>query len=184
MLRDQLVTIVSGTIFLFIGSASVCLAAARRQSQVRVFLWLGIWSGMYGARLLIESPAVAAALPPWIQIALPFLRIAFAYLLVPVVALAWLELSIDKMRLFLRVVILIGLAVAIVGVGFFVVTGSADRLTSTSAKLSATTSLKKSFNVIGRSRPRSFRTSCSPRFADGNRLRWPSTTTSRSSSLM
>jgi len=128
MLRDQLFTIVSGTIFLFIGLASVCLAAARRQSQVRLFLWLGIWSGMYGARLLIESPAVAAALPSWIQIALPFLRTAFAYLLVPVVALAWLELSIDKMRLFLRAVILLSLAIAILGIGFFVVTGSGDRL--------------------------------------------------------
>ncbi len=128
MLRDQLVTIVTGTIFLFVGMASCCLAAIRRQSQVRLFLWLGIWSGMYGAGLLIESPAVAAALPHWIQISIPFLRTAFAYLLAPIVALAWLELSIDKMRPFLHAVILLTLAIGIAGIGFFVVTGSKDRL--------------------------------------------------------
>jgi sigma-B regulation protein RsbU (phosphoserine phosphatase) len=128
LLRDQLVTIVSGTIFLFVGLAALCLAAIRRQSQVRLFLWLGIWSGMYGAGLLIESPAVAAALPHWIQISIPFLRTSFAYLLVPVVALAWLELSIDKMRPFLHAVILLSLAIGIAGIGFFLVTGSKDRL--------------------------------------------------------
>src|SRR5271163_2659784 len=127
MLRDQLVTIVSGTIFLFVGLAAFCLAAVRRQSGVRLFLWLGIWSGMYGAGLLLESPAVAAALPHWFQTGIPFLRTSFAYLLAPVVALAWLELSIDKMRPFLHAVILLSLAIGIAGIGFFVVTGSRDR---------------------------------------------------------
>jgi hypothetical protein len=51
---------------------------------------------MYGARLLVESPAVAATLPHWIQIGV---KTAITYLLVPVVSLAWLELSIGKMRL-------------------------------------------------------------------------------------
>ena len=128
MLRDQLVTIVSGTIFLFVGLAACCLAAVRRQSGVRLFLWLGIWSAMYGAELLIECPAVAAALPHWIQIGIPFLRTSFEYLLAPVVALAWLELSVGKMRPFLYAVILVSLAIGIAGIGFFVVTGSRDQL--------------------------------------------------------
>jgi phosphoserine phosphatase RsbU/P len=128
MLRDQLVTIVSGTIFLFVGLAALCLAAIRRRSGVRLFLWLGIWSGMYGAGLLLESPAVAAALPHWFQIGIPFLRTSFAYLLAPVVALAWLELSIGKMRPFLRAVIFLSLAIGIAGIGYFLFTGSRDRL--------------------------------------------------------
>ncbi len=61
---------------------------------------------MYGARLLVESPAVAAALPHWVQIGVPFLKTAITYLLVPVASLAWLELSAGKMRLFLHAVIL------------------------------------------------------------------------------
>jgi hypothetical protein len=128
MLRSQLVAIMSGAVFLFIGLAACTLAAVRRRSGARLFVWLGIWSGMYGARLLVESPPMTAALPHWIQIGVPFLKTAITYLLVPVVSLAWLELSIGKMRLFLHAVILIGLAIGVAGIGFFLITGSADKL--------------------------------------------------------
>ena len=114
MLRDQLVTIVSGTIFLFVGLAACCLAAVRRQSGVRLFLWLGIWSAMYGAELLIECPAVAAALPHWIQIGIPFLRTSFEYLLAPVVALAWLELSVGNLEAAVAVSLLMVVAAVVV----------------------------------------------------------------------
>lgn len=127
-LRNQLMAIMSGTVFVSIGLAACCLAAVRRRRGVRLVIWLGIWSGMYGARLLVESEAVAAALPHWIQIGVPFLKTAITYLLVPVVSLAWLELSADKMRLFLRAVILISLAIGFVGIGLFVITGAADKL--------------------------------------------------------
>ncbi len=128
LLRNQLVAIMSGAVFLFIGLAACSLAAVRRRNGVRLVVWLGIWSGMYGARLLIESPAVAAAVPHWIRMGFPFLKTAITYLLVPVVSLAWLELSAGKMRLFLHAVILISLAIGFVGIGFFVITGSPDKL--------------------------------------------------------
>ena len=128
MLRSQLVAIMSGAVFLFIGLAACTLAAVRRRSGARLFVWLGIWSGMYGARLLVESPAMTAALPHWIQIGVPFLKTAITYLLVPVVSLAWLELSTGKMRLFLHAVILIGLVIGVAGIGFFVITGFAEKL--------------------------------------------------------
>jgi hypothetical protein len=38
----------AGSIFLFIGLAACCIAAIRRRSGVRIFVWLGIWSAMYG----------------------------------------------------------------------------------------------------------------------------------------
>jgi hypothetical protein len=41
MLRGQLVEIISGTVFVFIGLAACAIAAIRR-SGVRLFLWLGI----------------------------------------------------------------------------------------------------------------------------------------------
>jgi phosphoserine phosphatase RsbU/P len=127
-LRSQLVAIMSGAVFLFIGLAACSLAFVRRRTGVRLFVWLGIWSAMYGARLLFESPAVAATLPHWVQICVPFVKTSITYLLVPVVALAWLELSADKMRLSLRAVILISLAIGVAGIGFFVITGSNDKL--------------------------------------------------------
>jgi phosphoserine phosphatase RsbU/P len=127
-LREQLVAIVSGTIFVFIGFASCLFAAIRRRSGLRIFLWLGVWSALYGALLLIESSSVAAAVPHWIQIGIPFLRTSITYLLLPVIALVWFELSVGIMKLFIQVVIAIGLVIAVAGIGFFVATGSSDKL--------------------------------------------------------
>jgi sigma-B regulation protein RsbU (phosphoserine phosphatase) len=128
MLRNQLVTITFGAVFLFIGLASCFLGAVRRRGGLRIFVWLGIWSGAWGARLLAESPAVVAALPHWAQICVPFLRIAVSYLLLCIASLAWLELSAGKFRQFLRVLVFISLAIGVAGIGVFVVTGSSDAL--------------------------------------------------------
>jgi phosphoserine phosphatase RsbU/P len=127
-LQDQLVAIMSGAVFLFIGLASCCLAAVRRRGGALIFVWLGIWSALWGARLLAESAAVVAALPHWVQSSVPLLRIATSYLLLPVASLAWLELSAGKFRLFLRALIFISLAIGVAGIGFFVITGSDDAL--------------------------------------------------------
>jgi hypothetical protein len=45
MLRGQLVEIISGTIFVFVGLAACAIAAIRR-SGVRLFLWLGDRHGL------------------------------------------------------------------------------------------------------------------------------------------
>jgi phosphoserine phosphatase RsbU/P len=127
MFRDQLAEIIFGTIFLFVGLAACAIAAVRRRSGVRVFVWLGIWSAMYGARQVGEVPAVNAALPHWLQVSFPYLDIAITYLLVVVGTRAWLELSIGKMRTFLWVMVVAGLAIALAGVGFFV-TGTGGQM--------------------------------------------------------
>jgi hypothetical protein len=126
--RNQLVNIMSAAVFLFIGLASCSLAAVRRRGGVRIFVWLGIWSGLWGARLLAESAAVVAALPHWVQISVPFLRIAVTYLLLSVASLAWLELSASKFRHFLRALIFINLAIGVTGIGIFLITGFGDKL--------------------------------------------------------
>ncbi len=128
VLRNQLLAITFGAVFLFIGLVACSLAAVRRRSGMRLFVWVGIWSGMYGTRLLIESPAVAAALPNWARISVPLVKTAITYLLFPVVSLAWLELSVGKWRLFVRALILTSLVIGVAGIGFFVVTGSNDKM--------------------------------------------------------
>lgn len=128
MLRDQLVAITTGAVFLFIGLAACCLAAVRRRREARIFIWLGIWSALWGARLLAESTAMVAALPHWAQNSVPLLRIAATYLLLPVALLAWLELSAGKFRVFVRALIFISLAIDLAGIAFFVLTGSDDTL--------------------------------------------------------
>jgi sigma-B regulation protein RsbU (phosphoserine phosphatase) len=128
ILRDQLANIMFGTVFLFIGLAACTFAAVRRRGAVRLFAWLGTWSAMYGVRLLAESPAVVAALPHWIQPCVPFLWTSTIYLLLPVASLAWLELSIGGVRLFLEAVILMSLTIGVTGIISFVRTGSYAKL--------------------------------------------------------
>jgi sigma-B regulation protein RsbU (phosphoserine phosphatase) len=117
-----------GTVFLFIGLAACAFAAVRRREEVRLFLWLGTWSAMYGARLLAESPAVVDVLPLWIQLRVPFVWTVIVYLVVPVATLAWLELSIGRVRVFLRAVLFLSALIGAAGIVIFVITGSRDKL--------------------------------------------------------
>jgi sigma-B regulation protein RsbU (phosphoserine phosphatase) len=126
-LRGQLVEIISGTVFVFIGLAACAIAAIRRRTGVRLFLWLGIWSAMYGTRLLTLSPAVVAALPKLLQISVPYANAVTAYLVVVVAFLAFLELSVGRLRLVIDIVIVAGIAVAVAGIGWFVLGGSEDK---------------------------------------------------------
>jgi phosphoserine phosphatase RsbU/P len=126
MLRGQLVEIISGTVFVFIG-LTACAIAAIRRSGVRLFLWLGIWSAMYGTGLLTRSPAVVAALPNWLQITVPYANAINAYVVVVVAFLAFLELSVGRLRLVIQIVIIAGVGISVAGIGWFVFGGSEDK---------------------------------------------------------
>ena len=126
MLRGQLAEIISGTVFVFIGLAACAIAAIRR-SGVRLFLWLGIWSAMYGMGLLTRSPAVVAALPQWLQIAVPYANAINTYLVAVVAFLAFLELSVGRLRLVLKIILVIGIGVAVAAIGWVVFGGSEGR---------------------------------------------------------
>src|SRR5215471_19173466 len=128
MSSDQLENIMFGSVFLFIGLAACAFAAIRRGGGVRLFAWLGFWSAMRGVRLLAKSPFVVAVLPHWLQVCAPFVWVATMYLVLPVAVLAWLELTVGKVRPFLKAVIVGGCLIGLAGIGVFVVTGSKDRL--------------------------------------------------------
>jgi len=115
----QLTDIMFGSVYLFVGVVVGTFALLRRGQGIRLLAWLGLWSAMFGTRLMTESPAVLGVLPGWLQKATPLISVSIVYLLLPVPALAWLELSLDKMRQFLRVVIAIGLLVGFSGIGVF-----------------------------------------------------------------
>ena len=137
MLRGQLADIILGAVFVFIGLAACGIAAIRRRSDVRVLIWFGMWSAMYGAAELIESPAIVAVSPHWFQISLPYLDISIQYFIVVVAWLAFLELSTGKLRFLLWALIALGLATAVAAFAFFLLTGSADRLMPYSHVLAA-----------------------------------------------
>jgi sigma-B regulation protein RsbU (phosphoserine phosphatase) len=125
-LRSQLIEIISGTVFVSIGLAACAMAAVRR-SGVRLFLWLGIWSAMYGTGLLTRTPDVVAALPKWLQIVVPYANAVNTYLVVVVAFLVFLELTVGKLRLVIEIIIVAGIGVALAGIGSFLLGGPEDK---------------------------------------------------------
>jgi len=115
MSRDQLADIIFGTVFLFVGLSACGIAAMRRRSGVRALIWLGIWSVTYGAARLTQSPAVLAVLTRWLQISAPYANTVMKYLIFVAGSLAFLELTIGKIRFYLWAVVLLALAMALAG---------------------------------------------------------------------
>jgi hypothetical protein len=87
--------------------------------------------------LLAESPAVVDVLPQWIQFRVPFVWTVIVYLVVPVGTLAWLELSIGRVRIFLKAVLFLSAFIGAAGIVIFVTTGSRDKLLSYNNLLAA-----------------------------------------------
>ena len=130
MLRGQLSNIILGAVFLFIASqmwGACSMAAIRRQSGIRLFIWLGIWSAIYGIGLLTQSSAVVAALPLSMQKSVPYVTTGIAYLTLVVGLCAFLELSLGVVRLLIKILIFAGMAVALAGIGWFVFGGSGGK---------------------------------------------------------
>ncbi|HYM13419.1 MAG TPA: PP2C family protein-serine/threonine phosphatase [Bryobacterales bacterium] len=127
MLRGQVANIVVGTIFVSMGAAACAIAAIRWRSGVRILVWWGVWSGMYGIQMLDHTPAVIAVLPDALQPAVPYVSTATMYLVLVAGLLAWRELSLGKLRLALQLAIFAALAVAVAGMAAFVFTGSAEK---------------------------------------------------------
>ena len=119
MLRGQIADIVVGSIFAFVGVATCAIAAVRGGRGVRMFVWLGLWSGMYGAVLLDRSTALLAASPRWLQIGAPYVDVALTYLLVVAGALAFLELSVGRLRRIIQATAALGVGIAAGGVVAF-----------------------------------------------------------------
>ena len=137
MLRAEVPEIGIGSIFLFVGLASCAIAEIRRGAGTLIFVWLGIWSAMYGAVELSRSPAFLAVLPPSLQAAAPYAYNAMLYLVIVVGLLAFRELTRGKLRLLLQAAAFAGLAIAVGAVSVFISTGSPGRFTLYNSLLSA-----------------------------------------------
>ncbi len=127
-LRIQLAYVALGTVFLFFGLVSCAIAVIRKRGEVRVLIWLGIWSGMYGANLLLITPPILKALPRFFAADAPFLHNAISFLLVVAGLLVWSELTLGMMRRLTQAMAIVGLVIAAGGIGMFVATGSSAAL--------------------------------------------------------
>ncbi|HWS95019.1 MAG TPA: SpoIIE family protein phosphatase, partial [Candidatus Methylomirabilis sp.] len=125
MLSGQVLLLFSGTSFFIVGLASLAVAAIRKNSGggVRAVVFLGIWSTMYGAQRLTACSTLVTILPGWLQSCVPYVETSITYLLIVAAALSFRELVVGKLRRFVTALALSGLLIALLAVGWFVVTG-------------------------------------------------------------
>lgn len=126
LLVGEIADIVTGTFFLFICLITFSIAAIRPGKSVRLLLWLGVWSGMYGAQELLRSGSVVLALPRALQAARQPLQLVFTYFIIVAATLTFLELTQGALRRILQLNLVAGVAVALAAITRFLVSGTED----------------------------------------------------------
>jgi sigma-B regulation protein RsbU (phosphoserine phosphatase) len=126
-LRGDVIDIVLGTVFLTVGATACAIAAIRWRRGVRILVWWGIFSGMYGLQKLGPTSTILTVLPHSLKSAAPYVNTAVMYLLLVTALFAWRDLSLGKLRFLVHLEIFIGLAIALVGISTFLLGGPADK---------------------------------------------------------
>src|SRR6516162_3627160 len=126
-LRGEVIDIVLGTVFLTVGGTACAIAAIRWRRGVRILVWWGIFSGLYGLQKLGQTPTILMVLPHYLKSVAPYVNTAVMYLLLISALVAWRELALGKLRLFIEVEIFAGSAIALVGIGTFALGGPTDK---------------------------------------------------------
>jgi len=127
MLREQVGGIILGSIFLFIGLVACSIALIRGGGRNRILVWFGIFSGLYGARILAQMPAAFRVLPRSAWASRPYVITIITYLILIPALFFWLELSLGKLRRFVQIMVIAAVVVGIAGVCSTLITGSGDR---------------------------------------------------------
>ncbi|MFZ0734821.1 MAG: PP2C family protein-serine/threonine phosphatase [Candidatus Sulfotelmatobacter sp.] len=126
-LRGDVINIVLGTVFLAFGATACAIAAIRGRRGVRMLIWWGIFSGMYGLQILGQSSTILAVLPQSFTSAALYMRTGVRYLLLVSALFAWRELTLGKLKLLMDLEIFVVSAIAVLGIGTFVFGGPADK---------------------------------------------------------
>lgn len=124
--RANIVELCAGTSFVVVGLLSFGIALVRRRMGMRIFLWLGLWSILYGSNAM-WSP-LDGILPPWLHTAEPYLRTLNTYMVLPFASLSWMEATRGWMRRFSAGLVVLELIVAAIAFISFLSTGNPDRL--------------------------------------------------------
>jgi phosphoserine phosphatase RsbU/P len=126
-LRGDVIDIVLGTVFLTVGATACAIAAIRWRRGVGILVWWGIFSAMYGLQTLGQAHTIFTVLPHSFGSFAVYVRTAVSYLLLVSALFAWRELSLGKLRLLIELEIFIGLAIAVLGIGTFLLGGPANK---------------------------------------------------------
>jgi phosphoserine phosphatase RsbU/P len=126
-LRGQVIDFVLGTVFLTVGATACAIAAIRWRRGVRILVWWGIFSAMYGLQTLGQTPIILTVLPHSLQSGIPYVNTAVMYLLLISALFAWRELTLGKIKVLIQLEIFAGLAIALLGFATFLLGGPADK---------------------------------------------------------
>ena len=126
-LRGDVIDIVVGTVLLSVGATACAIAMIRWRRGVRILVLWGIFSAMYGLQTLVQTPTVLAVLPHALKSVAPYVSTTVRYLLLVSALFAWRELTLGKVRFLIQLGIFAGLAIALVGIGTFVLGGPPNK---------------------------------------------------------
>ena len=101
--RDQVIAIIVATVFLVFGLAACAAAAIHGRAGVRLLLWQGIFSALYGARILAENPAGLSILPRSMWTGGDPAAATITYLILIPALLFWIEMSLRGLHRFLQI---------------------------------------------------------------------------------
>ena len=115
--RLEVAGIMLGTAFLLMGLAAAGFSAARGGGgKFRLLLWQGIFSALFGARVLAAVPASFSILPQWMWPSRSFVLEIITYLIIIPAALFWMELSAGFLRRLLKIALMAASLLGVVGI--------------------------------------------------------------------
>ena len=123
-LPGEIANILAGGFFLFICVIAFSIALIRPRRSARLLLWLGIWSGIYGAQELLKLESVVRSLPVSVQAARVTLLVSFNYLIIVAGAFVFLEMTLGTLRRLVQLHLIADVAVAVGAITLFEVSGS------------------------------------------------------------
>lgn len=116
LLRNQTAGIVLGSLFVFIGLAALAIAVLRRKRQIGLLVWFGLFSGLYGLRMLAQAPAAFALLPQRVWPFRGYVVAVITYVILLPALFFWLELTKGTLRRFIQIAIVAAAVIALCAV--------------------------------------------------------------------
>jgi len=121
LVRDHIVDILLGTVFLFIGTVACLAAALRRRREFKLLVLFGLFLGIYGVRILAHVAGVLDLFPqsPWPHRC----EIAGDYLLIVPSFLFWAERTKSHLRRAFQILAGLALGIAVAGLTWYAISG-------------------------------------------------------------
>ncbi|NMB80311.1 MAG: SpoIIE family protein phosphatase, partial [Ignavibacteria bacterium] len=115
-----------GSFFLLIGIISIGIALIRRGKDFKILVWLALWIGIYGIRLLIDSKLVLLLFPIYLIPYFKFASVSISYIILIFGLLTWVELTQGLIKKYLIWMVYIATAIAAAGIGSYIFLNDAN----------------------------------------------------------